>query len=321
MQASRSAGGGLVVGRRALHRRSDPCSGEGQTVTEMGRLGLVGVAGAVQRPVQPVPGAVAGEHPAGAVGPVGRGRQADHQQAGVGVAEPGHAAGPVLVVAVGGPLLSPDPLPPLHQPGAHPARGHLRGHLDKDAARAGGLHGRSGYVDTHHGHEFCPYFGQAGLQVRHRGRCRRAVRAPRADAHHGIGSAGPGTGSPSVTRGCGAGPRGGRATGRVGPDQGGICLAHGAHGRDGGAYSPGLQAAGAAEPGADRVRLRPMDGTQASESAQAQGLDHCAAPPERVPLPRWGVVRRDAGPGPRRGGRHLCPPRPARPWWRCPTPM
>ena len=69
----------LVVGRRALHRGRDPRAVSANPSSIDDRRRLVGQAGAVHRPEQEVAGTVAGEHPPGSVGAVGRRGQPEHQ--------------------------------------------------------------------------------------------------------------------------------------------------------------------------------------------------------------------------------------------------
>ena len=66
----------------------------------------------MERGIEEVPRAVAGEHPPGAIGPVRPGREPEHEQAGPRVAEARHRLAPVLAVAVGGPLLAGHALAP-----------------------------------------------------------------------------------------------------------------------------------------------------------------------------------------------------------------
>ncbi len=73
-----------------------------------------------------VAGAVAGKEAAGAVGPVRRWGEAEHDYAGVRVPEARYGTAPVLFVRVGGLLLASDPLAPLDEARAAPARGYLR---------------------------------------------------------------------------------------------------------------------------------------------------------------------------------------------------
>ena len=88
----------------------------------------------MHRAEQPVAAAVAGEHPAGAVGTVGGRRQTEHDDAGGRVAEARHRATPVVVVAERGALVAGHLLAPLDEARAGPAaddltcdRGQLRG--------------------------------------------------------------------------------------------------------------------------------------------------------------------------------------------------
>ena len=63
----------------------------------------------MQSAVEHGAGAVAGEHTAGAVGPVGAGRQAEDQDARLGIAEGGHRFPPIFPVPVSTPLHLRDP--------------------------------------------------------------------------------------------------------------------------------------------------------------------------------------------------------------------
>ena len=87
-------GVGLFAGRRAAVDRGDPGVAESQPVVARDRRRLVREPGAVERRVEPVAGAIAGEHAAGAVRAVRRRRQADDHDPRRRVAEPGHAAAP-----------------------------------------------------------------------------------------------------------------------------------------------------------------------------------------------------------------------------------
>src|SRR5690606_19504608 len=76
----------------------------------------------VQRPVQPIAGAVAGEHPPRAVSPVGRRGETHDEDRGVDRPERGHRAAPVLLGGEGGPFLGRGlALAPLDEPRAQPA--------------------------------------------------------------------------------------------------------------------------------------------------------------------------------------------------------
>ena len=115
----------LVVRRRAAHRGGDPGVAQRQAVAP--RLGdrEAGEAGGVHRRHQEQAGAIAGEHPAGAVGAVRAGRQADDQQARLGIAEAGQRAAPVGLVAIRGALHRRDVGAVRPQPRAPRARDDL----------------------------------------------------------------------------------------------------------------------------------------------------------------------------------------------------
>ena len=76
----------------------------------------------MHRPEQPIARAIAGEHPPGAVGAVGRRRQAEHQDPRLRIAEAGDRPTPVHLVAERRPLLDGDLLAPRDQPRAQATR-------------------------------------------------------------------------------------------------------------------------------------------------------------------------------------------------------
>ena len=91
----------------------------------MDRGRLVRQPGAEHRAEQPVATAVAGEHTTCAVGAVRRRSQAEYDDPGVRIAEPGHRPAPVALVAERRPLLRGDVLAPLDEPWAAVTRDHL----------------------------------------------------------------------------------------------------------------------------------------------------------------------------------------------------
>src|SRR5262249_18764170 len=92
------AGGRLVGGRRAADDGGDVGVFEAQAVVGPLPGRLVGEPGAVERRVEPLAGAVAGEHAPGAVGAVGGG--ADAQDPRRRIAEAADRARPVVLAAV-----------------------------------------------------------------------------------------------------------------------------------------------------------------------------------------------------------------------------
>ena len=76
------------------------------------------VAERVQSLVQPIARPIPGEHATGAVGAMGRGRQADQDEAGPWIAEAGDGPAPVVPRTVLAPLLTRDSLTVLDQPRA-----------------------------------------------------------------------------------------------------------------------------------------------------------------------------------------------------------
>ena len=79
-----------------------------QAVAAVQGVRLAGEAGPVQRAVEPLAAAVAGEDPAGPVGAVRPRREADQHQAGLRVAPAGDRPGPVVVVEKRALLHAPD---------------------------------------------------------------------------------------------------------------------------------------------------------------------------------------------------------------------
>ena len=119
-------GGRLVGRRRAADDGGDVGVAQPQPVAAPLGLGLVGEAGPVQRRVEPLAGAVAGEHPPGPVGAVGGRRQADDRDPRGGVAEAVQRPRPVVLAAVATRRVGGARLAPLDQPRAAPAGVDLR---------------------------------------------------------------------------------------------------------------------------------------------------------------------------------------------------
>jgi hypothetical protein len=94
-------GEGLIAGRGAANDGGDPGVAELQAIFAGDGAGFGGEAEFVEDGIHEVAGAVAGEGTAGAVGSVGAGGEAEDENAGSGVAESGHGAGPVSLVDVG----------------------------------------------------------------------------------------------------------------------------------------------------------------------------------------------------------------------------
>lgn len=96
--------GGLLHGGRAI-ARGGAADGRRkvqvpvpQSVTAVLRRRLVRVPDRVERPDQKGRGTISGEYSSRPIRAVGRGSEADHDQAGVRVAEPRHPPSPVLLV-------------------------------------------------------------------------------------------------------------------------------------------------------------------------------------------------------------------------------
>ena len=105
----------LVVGWCATDRSADPDVVQLQPVVSAHRVRLVGQSGAMQSAEQPVTAAVAGEHAARPVRPVGCRGQPDNNDARLRIAKPGHRTSPVHLVGERRPLLERRPVPATRQ--------------------------------------------------------------------------------------------------------------------------------------------------------------------------------------------------------------
>jgi rubrerythrin len=117
----------LVGGGRTAHDRGYVGVAEAQPVAAILGLGPVRVPGPVQGCVEPIAGAVAGEHPPGAVGAVGGWCQPNDRQASVRVAEAVKGSGPVVLSPEAAGRVCGAGLPPLDEPRAQPAAVNLVG--------------------------------------------------------------------------------------------------------------------------------------------------------------------------------------------------
>ena len=134
-QAVVALGRGRLVGRR---RAADDSGDVGVGQAQRRRRGARSRAGwrspaRCSARVEPVAGAVAGEHAAGAVGAVGGGGEADDRQPRRRVAEAGHRAPPVVLAAEAARRVGRACLAPLDQPRAAPAGVDLRGQRSANA--------------------------------------------------------------------------------------------------------------------------------------------------------------------------------------------
>ena len=117
----------LVGGRGAAHRRCDVGVEQRQAVVGAPADRPVGEPDRMERSEEEVARRIAREDPTGPVAAVRRGREAEQQDARVGVTEAGHGTRPVGLVAEAGDLLACHPLAPLDQPRAAAALHDLGG--------------------------------------------------------------------------------------------------------------------------------------------------------------------------------------------------
>jgi len=121
-----SLGRRRFVGRRCTaHRGSHPGILQDQPIIPIYRGRLGGEPGPVEGPIQPISGAITGEHAARAIRAMGCGGESDDYQPCHRVTEPWHGLAPVDLLRVSSPLLLGNRLPPLHEPGTAPTADDL----------------------------------------------------------------------------------------------------------------------------------------------------------------------------------------------------
>ena len=81
--------------------RRDGAAGKLQSIIAVGRFRLVGEAGLLQRPKEPIAATISSEHSPGSICAMGCGRQSDDEQACPRVAEIGHWPSPIVPVLKG----------------------------------------------------------------------------------------------------------------------------------------------------------------------------------------------------------------------------
>ncbi len=136
-------------GERPIVRRSAADSGTDVTVDELQsvfpvrRSRLIGEAGAVERPKQPVAAPVAGEEASGAVAAMRRWRQSDNKQLRLWVAKARDGPAPVGFCLEAADFLLRHMFPPGHQTGTAPAGNDVLAELFEYRQRClAGKHGR-----------------------------------------------------------------------------------------------------------------------------------------------------------------------------------
>ena len=107
---------GLVLRRSAAHHGGDVGIAQRESVFFVRSRGLRGEAGAVQHAIEKMTGAIAGERAAGAVGAMCARRQAENQHPRVHIAKARYWLGPIVAIAIGAALLTPDLLAVIDQP-------------------------------------------------------------------------------------------------------------------------------------------------------------------------------------------------------------
>ena len=155
-----------VPGRGTVHCRRHIAAGQSQSVTGRGRFRLIGEAGSVQTPKQPVARSVAGEHPPRAVRSMGGRCEADHQHPGVRVTETGDGSPPVLLVDERCAPFLGDPMSPLHEPGAAAARDQLVVDRIDRRQRAGSNAPSDTFEKGFHNIQPSPYFSAESICAR-----------------------------------------------------------------------------------------------------------------------------------------------------------
>lgn len=110
----------LVAGWRTSHNGADKRIREHEAVTPCNSFRLAGESGPVKRSEQPIPGSIAGEHTAGAVGTMRSRRQPDDEKSGSPISKTGNWFRPIVPVAIGGPLFVTYLLSPGDEPWTPP---------------------------------------------------------------------------------------------------------------------------------------------------------------------------------------------------------
>src|SRR5581483_8073957 len=108
----------FVVRRRTTRGGADEDAIQSQAVIRVYALRLRGEADGVERAIEKISGAVAGEHAAGAISPMRRGSEPDDENLGLWIAKRGHRLAPVFLIAKGAALFAGDQLAINHQPRA-----------------------------------------------------------------------------------------------------------------------------------------------------------------------------------------------------------
>lgn len=114
---------GPVVRGGATERCRDERVVELEAVVARCRLKLRGEPEPMKRSIEPLSGAISGEHPARSVGTVRRRSEADDQQTRLWISKTRHRTAPVLLVFVCRSLFACDLLAPQYQPWAYAAQG------------------------------------------------------------------------------------------------------------------------------------------------------------------------------------------------------
>lgn len=115
------AWGRPVCGWRAAHDGGHVGALQGKPVVAVSARGLVREAGAMQGRIEPVAGAIAGEHAPGPVGAMSSRCEADYGDSGIRVAKAIQRSGPVVLTLVATRGISGTLLTPLDQARAKPA--------------------------------------------------------------------------------------------------------------------------------------------------------------------------------------------------------
>jgi hypothetical protein len=116
----------LVVWRRAVAHRRYRAVIERQAIIGRDGTGLIGETRLVERAIQPIAAPVPSEHPAGPIGAVSRGRQADNQELCPRVAKVRDGLAPVVPFPIGASLFGGNLGAILAEPGTLPATNDAR---------------------------------------------------------------------------------------------------------------------------------------------------------------------------------------------------
>ncbi len=154
----------MLSGGAQRDRRGDVEILQLKAVTALRRVGLIGKSRLVQNRIHEFAGGIAGERASGAVRAVGSGREAEHQDTRVGIAEARNRLSPILPIEVGAALLARDSLAIFDQARTAGAGNHFAIQLIKPGGHSSTLY--AGRVPQGRDAAFVATFAVQGIDLR-----------------------------------------------------------------------------------------------------------------------------------------------------------